>query len=28
MSGIMTTSAGEAKCDFSYATGKATVTVY
>jgi hypothetical protein len=31
MSGIMTVSggaSGEARCDFSYATGKATVTVY
>jgi hypothetical protein len=28
MSGIMTTSAGEARCDFSYATGKASIEVY
>ena len=28
MSGIMSTDAGEARCDLSYATGKATITTY
>jgi hypothetical protein len=28
MSGIMSSSAGEARCDLSYATGKATITTY
>ena len=28
MSGIMTTSGGEARCDLDYATGRATITTY